>query len=398
MGFWGLSAIGLFVGYWPPKRHTRFDHLSFWQKIGRLDLPGTGLLTVGLTLFLTSLNLPGGTFTWSSAQVLGTLVAGIVVLIAFSIYEWKFTQTGILHHDLFRGGKDRGRTFAICLGLIFIEGVLLFAFVIFYPTLYVIPPIHLLFLCVQLTSSSNRTLTLFETDPFLLAGRGQAFWVTCGLSTVVYGYAATSLGSIKSPLFVGFLLSTSGIVGLATIQPSDSTSAIIFAGIFGLGMGGPLVLVITGVQLSTPHHLIATATAVTASFRAVSATTFTAINSAALTTRLNQYIPSYVGTAAIKAGLPKISLEEFIGALTSNNSTALAGIQGATPTIIQASVVALKQAYADGLRAVYMIAAPFGAVACIACFLLGDLKPVMNYSVDAPVEDLHAKRHRNGDA
>lgn len=135
MAFWGLTAIGLFIGYRPPKRHTRFDHLSFWQKLGRLDLPGTGLLTAGLTLFLTGLNLGGGIFTWSSAPVLATLVVGIVVMIAFGLYEWRFTKIGILHHDLFHGGRNRGRTFAICVSLIFVEGVLLFAYTIYYPVL-----------------------------------------------------------------------------------------------------------------------------------------------------------------------------------------------------------------------------------------------------------------------
>lgn len=140
MGFWGLAAVGLFVGYRPPKRHTRYDHLSFWQKIGRLDIIGTGLLTTGLTLLLTGLNLGGGIFEWPSAPVLSTLVVGIIGMIAFGVYEWKFTKTGILHHDLFRGGKDRGRTFATCVGLIFIEGIMLFAYVIFYPVMYAVNP------------------------------------------------------------------------------------------------------------------------------------------------------------------------------------------------------------------------------------------------------------------
>ncbi|OAQ58550.1 siderophore iron transporter [Pochonia chlamydosporia 170] len=375
MGLWGLTAIGLFIGYRPPKRHTRYDHLSFWQKIGRLDLIGTGLLTTGLTLFLTGLNLGGGIFEWRTAQVLGTLVVGIVVMIAFAIYEWKFTKTGILHHDLFRGGKNRGRTFATCVGLIFIEGILLFAYVIFFPVM---------------------TGLLFETDPFLTSAREQAFWVACGSSTVAYGYSATKLRSIKSPLFVGFLLFTGGIIGLATIEPNDSTNSIIFAGLAGLGMGGPLVLIISGVQLSTPHHLIATATAVATSSRAVSATSFTAIYDAALNMRLDEYIPRYVGAAALRAGLPKTSLEAFIGALASNNATALRDVAGITPAVILDGTVALKNAYADGLRVVYMIAAPFGALACIACFFLGDLKPVMNYSVEAPVEELHAKHHKFG--
>jgi hypothetical protein len=138
MALWGVSAIGIFVGYRPPKRHTRFDHLSFWQKLGRVDLPGFFLLTAGLAIFLTGLNLGGGLYTWSSAPVLAILIIGILTLVAFGIYEWRFTKTGILHHDLFHGGRtgdSAGHTFAICIGLIFIEGILLFAFVIFYPVL-----------------------------------------------------------------------------------------------------------------------------------------------------------------------------------------------------------------------------------------------------------------------
>lgn len=185
------------------------------------------------------------------------------------------------------------------------------------------------------------------------------------------------------------------MVGLATIQPNNSTNAIVFAGLAGLGMGGPLVLIVAGVQLSTPHHLIATATAVTTSSRAVSATIFTAIYGATLNTRLSKDIPSYVAAAAAKAGLPQSSLGAFIAALAGNNLAALPSIEGVTPTIISAGVAALKQAFADAIRAVYMIAVPFGAVACVACFFLGDLKSVMNYSVDAPVEDLHAKHHHD---
>lgn len=111
------------------------DHLTFLEKLHRLDFLGSGLLVVSLTFLLTGINLSGSLFTWGDAPVLATLIIGIVTLVTFVVYEWKFTSTGILNHDLFRGGKDRGRTFAICLGLIFIEGIILFSYVIFYPVL-----------------------------------------------------------------------------------------------------------------------------------------------------------------------------------------------------------------------------------------------------------------------
>lgn len=133
MALWGLTAVGIFFGYKPPKRHTRLDHLSFLQKLRHLDLPGFGLLTAGLALFLTGLNLGGGLYTWTNSRVLATLVVGLVLLMGFGVYEWKGTKDGILNHELFRGGKAAGRTFAICVGLIFIEGIMLFSYIIFYP-------------------------------------------------------------------------------------------------------------------------------------------------------------------------------------------------------------------------------------------------------------------------
>lgn len=203
--------------------------------------------------------------------------------------------------------------------------------------------------------------------------------------------------TIRSPLFVGFLLFTAGIVGFATIQPNNSTSAIIFSGLAGLGFGAPLVLIVAGVQLSTPHHLIATATALTTSTRAVAATVFTAIFSAALNTRLDNYIPSYVAEAALGAGLPKTSLGAFMEAFTAKDTAALSSIPGVTPVIINSGFVALKHAFADGIRVVFIIAAPFGALACIGCLFLGSLRDTMTYRVDAPLESLNAKKHHRED-
>lgn len=135
MALWALTALFIFVGYRPPKRHTRLDHMTFIQKLRHLDLPGFGLLTTGLTLFLTGLNLGGGLYAWKNARVLAMLISGLVILIGFGLYEWKGTKTGILNHELFRGGKAAGRTFAICVSLIFIEGIMLFSYIIFYPVM-----------------------------------------------------------------------------------------------------------------------------------------------------------------------------------------------------------------------------------------------------------------------
>jgi hypothetical protein len=209
---------------------------------------------------------------------------------------------------------------------------------------------------------------------------------------VVWGLLSTRFRTIREPLFAGYLIFTGGIIGFACMQPDTSTAAVICGGIAGFGFGAPLILIISGVQLSTPHSLIATATAVTTSSRAVAATVFTAIYAAALTNKIAANVPSGVAGAAAKAGLPAAAIPAFVGALAGNDPEALAKIPGVTPAIIALGVTALKQALADSIRVVYIIAAPFGALACIMCLFLGDLRKTMNYIVEAPVEELHAKR------
>jgi hypothetical protein len=89
-----------------------------------------GQLSAGLTLLLVALSLGNNPWPWTSATVLSTLVLGIVFLIGFGVYEWKGTKTGILHHDLF--GM---RTFGLCILVMFCEGIMVFALILFYPTL-----------------------------------------------------------------------------------------------------------------------------------------------------------------------------------------------------------------------------------------------------------------------
>ena len=188
---------------------------------------------------------------------------------------------------------------------------------------------------------------------------------------------------------------TAGIMSLATVEPGQSINPIALCGLAGAGFGGPLTLIVAGVQLSTPHHLIATATAVTSSARAIAIAMFTAIYSAAYSERRHSLVPSYVAKAAISAGLSTTAAEELSFALASSNTTALATIEGLTGAVLLKSTAAMQQALADSVRVVYIIGAPFGVLACVLCFFIGDLRKAMDYRVDAPVEDLHAKRERH---
>lgn len=237
------------------------------------------------------------------------------------------------------------------------------------------------------------TEKLFETDPLMAAVRGSPFWIGAAIGTVIFGFWSSKLRTIRSPMFTGFLLFTAGLVGMATVEPRHSASAIVFDGLAGLGFGSPVVLIVAGVQLATPHHLIATATAVLTSTRAVAASTFTAIYTAAYTTQAKSKLPRAVTAAASAAGLSSAHTPAFVEAAVEGNTTALGLLPGVTPAIARAGMAGVKQGQADSYRVVWIIAAPFGLLACVFVYFLDDMKKLMTYRVDAPVEELHAK-HR----
>ena len=232
---------------------------------------------------------------------------------------------------------------------------------------------------------------MFETDSLLLAAREEPFWVACLITNIIFGYLSTRYRKIKEFLSLGYLVFTAGIVGLATVQPSASTNTVVFSGLAGAGFGFLIVLIVTSVQLSTSHDLIATATALTVSCRAIAAVVFTAIYAATFGNRFEVKLPAYVAEAVLKAGLPVTSVKPFVQALAAGNMQALSTIPGIKPEIIGAGVGALKHAFADSIRVIYIIAAPFGILACIASLFLGDVKKTMNYRVDAPMEEMKAK-------
>lgn len=231
-----------------------------------------------------------------------------------------------------------------------------------------------------------------------VVARQEAFWAGCIIGSVLFGYWSTKFKTIRAPLAGGFFIFTCAMVGFSTIQPGHSVNAIAFATMSGFGFGVVLILVVAGVQLCTPHSLIATATAVVTTARASAGAIAIAMYAAVFRTRIEEKLPAYIAEAAMTNGLSPDSVPGFVAAFLSNDTTVLSNTTGVTTSLIAASVVAMKQAYADSLRIVFIMAVPFGVVALIACYFLADINKLMNYGVDAPVEALHAKRHQDIEA
>lgn len=227
---------------------------------------------------------------------------------------------------------------------------------------------------------------MYESDPFLVAARTMPYWVAAVIAGPCWALLSSRFKTIRLPLFCGFLIYTAGTAGFATLQPGQNFSALAFAAVSGTGFGAPLILIITAVQLSVPHEFIATATALAVSSRAIFAAIFTAIYAAILQNSLSTKLPSYVGQAAAEAGISPAFIGPFVQGLATKNTTLLQGLPGVTPLVIESGMDALKQAYADSIRKIFIVAAAFSFSAMVGCFAIGDLSENMNGLIDASVE------------
>ncbi|KAJ1904421.1 hypothetical protein LPJ81_002502 [Coemansia sp. IMI 209127] len=72
------------------------------EKLLRIDFVGSGLCLAGVTVLLLALSWGGRDYAWSSAQVICTLVFGLLTMAGFVVYEWKVAKDPIVPIRLFK--------------------------------------------------------------------------------------------------------------------------------------------------------------------------------------------------------------------------------------------------------------------------------------------------------
>lgn len=88
----GGVAAGLFtISFHPPKPKGTLK-----EKLLLVDYMGTFLLTSGVVLFLLGLTFGGVDFPWRSGAVISTFILGGLLLIAFCIWNFKYSKNPII--------------------------------------------------------------------------------------------------------------------------------------------------------------------------------------------------------------------------------------------------------------------------------------------------------------
>ncbi|KAL7619813.1 hypothetical protein AAE478_010358 [Parahypoxylon ruwenzoriense] len=371
-GFHGLTTVGLFLFYWPP-RNAESRNLKLKDYFWACDPIGSFLFMGSTALMLLALNWAGGAYRWADPHVAAPLSVGLVMLVGFGIYEWKGRDDGLIAHIFFKHNAN----FAYSMFAFAVEGW------VFYSAVNSVVPQIVLHLG-------------FAPDSFRIAVRQLSFQVPLLATSVFVTWYATRFRDLQSPLLVTFTSFLAVCICYALIRPSWERGQLAVNVFAGIGQGGPLTLLPAAIQFTAPHAYLSTATGLSFSARAIGGAFGSAALNAIINGRLSSSYEAGVGGAAVAAGLSEDSIPALIEALDAGKLFN-ADIPGATADILAAANEASKEEYAHAYRLAWASIIPFVVLALVAVWLLKSMKALMTEKVEATVERVQPEEAKKGD-
>lgn len=334
-----VSAILCGFFYNPPPRKLEIS-LTLGEKLQRLDWVGFATFSPGLTLFCVGLAWSQNPYQWGNVHILAPFIIGVILLVAFLVYEWRLKRDGMLHHDLFKS-----RNFPLSLAAVFAEGLSFFTCNNYLP--------------FQVSLFTGGTLWTTGLHFAVVFFGSMAF-------ALIAGIYSSKRKVIRSPLLAGFLSLLLFNILMATVTSHSPLTVLWGYPVFaGAGLGIILPIIMVAAQLDTPPELISTTSGLMTAVRSLGASIGLAINNAIINSTLSKNLVPKVAAATLPLGLPQASLPALITALLADNSSALQSIPGVTPAVAIAALAALKDAYGVAFRNAWITAACFVLVAVI---------------------------------
>ncbi|MEY2532588.1 MAG: hypothetical protein QOF29_498 [bacterium] len=308
----------------------------------RIDYAGAAVLTAAATCVLLACTWGGTTYPWDAPQVLGTAVAGVVLLAVFLRIERRVEEP-VLPLGLFRM-----RIFAVSTVGGLVVGAVLFAVSIYVPVYSQ---------AVQQVSATSSGVILI---PFSLA------WVA---SATITGQMISRTGRYRPFPIAGGAMVLVGLILLALLDAGSSPAWVgTILAVAGFGMGMTFQPYVIATQNAVDPANLGIATATIQFFRSMGGSLAVAALGTLLANRL-------------AAGL-----EERLGPDASRVDTnRLLEGSGAVPADLAAGTHA---ALADALHAVFIAAVPLGVLAIVMALMLDEI-PLRTRRTpeDAPEEE-----------
>ena len=323
----GIAAV-LFVFFTMP----RTVHNATWRDV---DFIGAGALAAGLAPILVAFSITRD-HSWGSPEVLGLLVAGVLVLVGFYFLERR-TDHPIVPFVLFKN-----RTFAVSVLVGFLIAVGMFGAIVYVPLVYQ---------GVLGIAATNSGLLVTPMMVGLIAGSVMTGQVMLRIKRYRY------LGTLGAGLVaIGTFL-------MSTITPAtDQLEIVRDLVIVGFGVGITFPLYLSAIQSAVEPRYIGVVTSQIQFFRNVGATIGTAILGAFLSQRL----PVNIQAKILALNLPPQQLQ----GLGSGNAQQLFDPSAHIPAPI---LGAIRGALAMTLQDVFLAASVAAILAMLASVFLADV-------------------------
>ena len=333
----GLIALGLLAFLLP--------RLSRRGRV-RIDWVGIALLIAGVVPILIGLTWAGITYPWGSAQVIGTLAGGAVVLAGFAIWE-NHAPEPVLSLHLFES-----RTFTVAVILSFLMGVALFGALTFLP-LY-----------------AQGVLGYSAQDAGLVLSPMMIGFV---VGSLIAGQITTRTGRYKVQTIIGMAVGVVGMFMLSRLSASTPFSlAIISMSITGVGVGAVFPTLSVVVQSAFPYRMLGTANAARQFFNNLGAVMGVPVMATIVIETLKNELPKH---------LPAGAGSRLVGAAASGAQGLIAGqSQGLTsafgklpPALAHALLEAVRVSLATGIMRAFLLGTGLAIVGFVITFFLPEI-------------------------
>ncbi|MFD9358010.1 DHA2 family efflux MFS transporter permease subunit [Streptomyces sp. NPDC060031] len=315
-------------------------HIPVRSEKHTIDYLGTLLIASVATCLVLVASL-GGTWGWSSPEIIGLAVLGAVLLVAFLFVERRAAEP-VLPLKLFRI-----RTFTLCSLISFVVGFAMFGAMVYLPTF------------LQVVQGVSPTMSGVHMLPMVFGML---------ITSTGSGQIVSRTGRWKVFPIVGTAVTALGLLLLHQLHRTSSTFEMsVYFFVFGAGLGLVMQVLVLVVQNAVSYADLGVATSGATFFRSIGASFGVAIFGTVFTNRLDgKLVASLVGVP-LPPGVDAARLEADPRAIA------------ALPADLRPRVL---DAYSTSITDVFLYAVPIVLVAFVLAWFLKEDK--LRGSVTAP--------------
>ncbi|MFJ9455940.1 MFS transporter [Kitasatospora sp. NPDC101447] len=307
----------------------------------RIDYLGTALIAAVATCLVLMTSLGGTTWAWSSWQIVGLGVLGLVLLVAFVEVERTAVEP-VLPLRLFRS-----RTFSLVAVISFVVGFAMFGALTYLPTY------------LQVVMQVSPTMSGIHMLPMVLGML---------VTSIGSGQVVARTGHYRAFPIAGTAVTTVGLLLLSRLDEHSSTAETSFYFlVFGLGLGLVMQVLVLIVQNSVGYEDLGVATAGATFFRSIGASFGVSIFGTVFASGLRDRLADALAGVPLPPGLQP-------EAVTTDPRV--------IPRLPADAQAAVYHAYAESITRVFLYAVPVAAVAFVLSLFLREQK--LRSTVTAP--------------